>query len=125
MSRDRNVLGEPLVLCCSNPKTGFARDGFCRTGPLDFGNHTVCAVVTRAFLDFTRMRGNDLESPQPDFPGLKPGDSWCLCAGRWLQAFHGGVAPPVRLEACHERCLEVIDLDILKQFAIDGETSTA
>lgn len=112
----RNVLGGPLALCCSAPTTGFFRDGYCNTNNADAGIHTVCAVMTEEFLDFSRQRGNDLSTARPDFgfPGLSPGDRWCLCAGRWAEADDAGMAPPVLLESCHMRTLEVVSLDRLK-----------
>jgi uncharacterized protein (DUF2237 family) len=117
----RNVLGGPLAVCGTDPKTGFFRDGCCETGPQDLGSHTVCAVVTAEFLDFTRSRGNDLSTPRPefDFPGLKPGDRWCLCSGRWQEAAEAGVAPPVVLEATHERALDVVDRESLAAHAVE------
>ena len=117
-----NVFGEPLQPCGEDPVTGFFRDGCCNTGHGDGGMHTVCAIVTEAFLSFSRSRGNDLTAPVPfaDFPGLKPGDRWCLCAGRWLEAYRAGTAPPVDLAATHEETLAVIDLDTLEQFDVDG-----
>ncbi len=117
----KNVLGGPLAVCGTSPKTGFFRDGCCETGPQDVGSHTVCAVVSEDFLAFTSSRGNDLSTPRPEFnfPGLKPGDRWCLCSGRWQEADEAGVAPPVVLEATHERALAVVDLDRLKASAVD------
>jgi len=111
-----NVLGTQLKKCCDSPKTGFYRDGFCQTGPEDLGTHVTCAKVTKEFLEFTKSRGNDLMTPKPDwnFPGLKPGDKWCLCANRWLEAKKAGVAPPLDLEATHEKMLEVVDLKSLQ-----------
>ncbi|WP_013325135.1 DUF2237 family protein [Gloeothece verrucosa] len=119
MTDARNVLGEPLELCCNDPLTGYYRDGFCRTGGQDFGSHVICAVVTAEFLEFSKARGNDLITPRPDyrFPGLKPGDRWCLCASRWKEAFDAGVAPPVVLSSTHARALEVVSLSELKQHA--------
>ncbi len=116
---DLNVLGEPLACCGTEPMTGFFRDGYCRTGRNDLGSHVVAAIVTRAFLDFTRAQGNDLETPHPayGFPGLKPGDRWCLCALRWKEAEAAGVAPPVRLEATHARALDLIPLETLARYA--------
>lgn len=118
---DRNVLGEPLEMCSLRPRTGYTRSGACETGPSDLGLHVVCAKVTAEFLEYSRSRGNDLITPRPewDFPGLKPGDRWCLCAARWLEAYRAGVAPPVVLRATHERALEVIPLDLLKEHALD------
>lgn len=114
-----NVLGEPLANCCTDPLTGFYRDGFCRTDQHDFGRHVVCAVVTKEFLEYSRSQGNDLITAVPafQFPGLKPGDSWCLCANRWLEAHSANVAPPVNLAATHEKALELIPLDVLKGYA--------
>ncbi|TAD92091.1 MAG: DUF2237 domain-containing protein [Bacteroidetes bacterium] len=110
-----NVFGEELECCCTSPLTGFYRDGFCRTGQHDTGRHVVCARVTEAFLAFSLSMGNDLITPRPeyDFPGLKPGDRWCLCALRWKEAYDAGVAPPVYLQATNERALNYIDINIL------------
>jgi len=115
----RNVLGSQLQLCCSEPVTGFFRDGFCNTNQQDIGKHWVCAVLTQAFLDFSQQQGNDLITPRPEFqfPGLKAGDGWCLCALRWLEAYKAGVAPKVKLLSTHERALEVIPLAALKECA--------
>jgi uncharacterized protein (DUF2237 family) len=117
---DRNVLGGPLVSCSTSPLTGFFRDGCCRTGPHDVGMHTVCAVMTPEFLEFTVTAGNDLVTPHPewDFPGLVAGDRWCLCAARWLEAFQAGKAPPVVLEATHEKSLDVIPFELLQKHAV-------
>ena len=111
-----NVLGTDLESCSLDPLTGFFRDGCCNTDEHDRGLHVVCARVTREFLDFSTRRGNDLVTARPEFgfPGLKPGDRWCLCATRWLEALAVGVAPPVVLESTHERALEVITLEQLK-----------
>ena len=111
----RNVLGTELVLCSKSPMTGFRRDGFCRTDDNDRGLHLVAAIMTREFLDFTKSRGNDLSSPSPvfGFPGLVPGDKWCLCALRWKEAYEAGFAPPVVLEATNEKALEIINLEHL------------
>ena len=111
-----NVLGQPLQACCYAPTTGFYRDGFCRTGPDDKGLHTVCIVATAEFLAFSRDQGNDLSTPMPqfDFPGLKPGDQWCLCVTRWVDAFQAGKAPSVVLEATHLHALEFIALEDLQ-----------
>lgn len=116
-----NVLGEPLQSCCSDPMTGFYRSGSCETGPQDFGAHVVCAEVNADFLAFSKSRGNDLSTPQPDFgfPGLKPGDRWCLCAARWVEALEAGKAPPVKLTATHKRVLDFISFEVLKQHALD------
>jgi uncharacterized protein len=112
---EKNVLGQLLTPCSQSPKTGFYRTGVCSTGPEDHGTHVVCATMTKAFLDFTVSRGNDLVTPRPEyrFPGLKPGDRWCLCATRWREALQAGVAPPVRLECTHEKALEFVSLDDL------------
>lgn len=122
MAEARNVLGGPLETCCTDPVTGFYRDGKCNTGAGDFGAHVVCAQVTEAFLEFTRSRGNDLTTPAPafGFPGLKPGDRWCLCAARWKEALDAGAAPPVVLASTHALALEYISLDDLKQHAVDA-----
>ena len=119
--RARNVLGAPLADCSHDPLTGFYRDGCCNTGPEDMGAHVVCAVVTEAFLAFSRERGNDLSTPRPQFgfPGLGEGDRWCLCAARWQEALEAGVAPRVVLAATHERALEICRLQDLKAHAID------
>jgi uncharacterized protein (DUF2237 family) len=121
MSPSRNVFGEPLENCGRDPETGFFRDGCCNTAKGDLGVHTVCARVTADFLAFSKSRGNDLSTPVPasGFPGLKPGDPWCLCAARWQEAFEAGVAPPVRLTATHERTLDVVALADLKSRALD------
>jgi len=118
--RDRNALGGPLISCSTSPLTGFFRDGCCRTGPDDVGVHTVCAVMTPEFLEFTVAAGNDLVTPHPEwnFPGLVAGDRWCLCAARWLEAFHAGKAPPVVLEATHEKSLDVVPFELLKKHAV-------
>jgi len=115
-SSARNVFGAPLACCCTSPRTGFYRDGYCHTGPHDVGSHTVCALMTAEFLDFSRRHGNDLTTPRPefDFPGLQPGDRWCLCVSRWKEALQAGVAPPVLLAATHEKALEVVTLEQLQ-----------
>lgn len=112
----KNVVGTGLVQCGCNPMTGFFRDGFCHTENADRGRHTVCAIMTEEFLAFTRSRGNDLSTPAPQFrfPGLKPGDRWCLCVLRWKEAHDAGVAPPVILEATHERALETVSIEELR-----------
>lgn len=117
----RNVLGEPLQECGSDPLTGFYRDGCCRTSPQDLGSHTICAVVTADFLEHQQRVGNDLTTPAPQwsFPGLKPGDRWCVVAARWLQAYRDGVAAPVVLAATHEAALDIVPLDYLRQHAVD------
>lgn len=116
-----NVLGEPLEDCGTDPVTGFFRDGCCNTGPEDVGSHTVCAVVTDDFLAFSRRQGNDLSTPRPEFgfPGLRPGDGWCLCAARWREALEAGCAPRVRLKATHRAALDICDLADLKRHSVD------
>jgi hypothetical protein len=116
-----NVLGTELECCCLNPRTGFFRDGYCRTGPGDHGLHTVCAVMTSEFLAFTRSRGNDLSTAAPEFgfPGLQPGDRWCLCVSRWKEALDFGMAPPVVLEATHSSAVEFVGLEDLTAHAVD------
>ncbi|MEM6478963.1 MAG: DUF2237 domain-containing protein [Pseudomonadota bacterium] len=115
-----NVLGGPLEICGLDPVTGFFRDGHCNTCAADQGSHTVCAIMTDEFLAFSKYVGNDLSTSRPEyrFQGLKAGDAWCLCAGRFLQAHEEGCAPQVRLEATHKRALEVVPLDVLRQHAI-------
>lgn len=117
----RNVLGGELAACSNDPVTGFFRDGCCNTAPQDVGSHTVCAVMTAEFLAFSKARGNDLSTPMPEyeFPGLKPGDRWCLCAPRWQEAFVAGKAPKVVLAATQEGALEYAELADLKRHAID------
>lgn len=121
MTEATNVLGTKLETCCTSPMTGYYRDGKCNTGGGDMGVHTVCAKVTAEFLQYTKSHGNDLSTPIPDFkfPGLKPGDCWCLCAARWKEAMDAGVAPPVVLAATHALTLEYVSLDELKQHAAD------
>ena len=116
-----NVFGEPLEVCSLEPLTGFYRDGFTNTGPEDIGSHTVCAVVTAEFLEHQRSIGNDLSKPPPQFgyPGLKPGDRWGVCAGRWLQAYHDGVAAPVVLKATNEAALSAVPIEALTEHAAD------
>lgn len=118
----RNVLGGVLETCCTSPMTGFYRDGKCNTGAGDLGAHIICAEVTAAFLAFTQSQGNDLSTPMPrfNFPGLKPGDRWCLCATRWQEALDAGVAPPVVLSATHAVALEHVSLESLKHHALDA-----
>lgn len=120
-----NVLGRPLSPCGTEPMTGYFRDGCCRTDASDRGLHVVCAVMTAEFLAFSRRRGNDLSTPRPDydFPGLRPGDRWCLCANRWLEAFVEGVAPRVVLEATHLNALGVVTLDQLQSHALASDPS--
>ena len=117
-----NVLGTELEPCSDDPLTGFYRDGCCRTGADDAGLHVVCARMTAEFLDFARTRGNDLITPRPEFlfPGLQPGDQWCLCAARWQEALDAGVAPPVVLESTHISALEFVQLDDLMRHAADS-----
>jgi uncharacterized protein len=116
-----NVFGEALDACSIKPMTGFYRDGCCNTGPEDVGSHTVCVIATAEFLEFSKSRGNDLSTPVPDFgfPGLKPGDRWCLCAPRWQEAFEAGRAPRVVLRATHKEALDYCSLADLKRFAAD------
>lgn len=120
MANAKNVLGGDLATCSTSPMTGFYRNGCCETGGDDRGVHIVCAVMTDAFLAFTKSRGNDLSTPAPmfGFPGLKPGDKWCLCADRWQEALNAGVAPPVDLAATHARALEYLSLTELQQHAL-------
>ncbi len=117
----KNVLGENLQICCTSPMTGFYRDGTCNTGPNDRGSHTVCAEMTAEFLAYTKAQGNDLSTPMPmyQFPGLKPGDRWCLCVSRWKEAYDAGVAPKVVVAATHEAALNTVSLDILQQYAVE------
>ncbi len=116
-----NVLGGKLENCCTSPMTGYYRDGKCNTGGGDYGAHIVCAQVTEEFLTFTKQRGNDLSSAVPlfNFPGLKPGDRWCLCASRWKEALDAGVAPPIVLSATHVSALEYVSEAELKQYAVE------
>jgi uncharacterized protein (DUF2237 family) len=118
---DRNVLGGPLDPCGTDPLTGFHRDGCCSTGPEDVGLHTICAVVTTQFLDHQLSIGNDLMTPMPQFrfPGLVPGDRWCVTAVNWFRAQQDGCAAPVVLAASHERTLDVVPLDVLREHAVD------
>ena len=119
--KPKNVLGGELKQCCTDPMTGFYRDGYCRTGPEDTGRHTVCIVATDEFLAYSKSAGNDLSTPMPEFrfPGLAAGDRWCLVAVRWRQALEAGMAPMVVLEACHESVLEIVTLDDLKRYAVE------
>ena len=116
-----NVLGEPLQLCGDNPVTGFFRDGYCNTCKVDFGSHTVCIQATKEFLMFSKSKGNDLSTPIPEygFEGVRPGDSWCLCAARWWEAYQEDMAPKIHLTRTHRRALEVIPLDVLRKYAVD------
>ena len=115
-----NVLGTPLKLCSTDPMTGYFRDGCCNTDETDRGSHVICAEMTEEFLIFSRQRGNDLSTPRPEFrfPGLSPGDRWCLCAARWKEALDGGAAPQVVLEATHAVTLQVVPLEELKKYAV-------
>jgi len=117
---DRNVVGGALLPCSTEPMTGFYRDGCCATGPEDAGSHTVCTVVTEAFLEFSVQAGNDLSTPRPEwgFAGLVAGDRWCVCAARWLEAHRAGCAPPVVLGATHERALEIVPIEALTANAL-------
>ena len=121
--KPKNVLGTELKVCCTDPMTGFYRDGFCRTGRDDTGRHTVCILATDEFLAYSKSVGNDLSTPRPEyaFPGLVEGDKWCLVALRWRQAHEAGMAPQVVLEATHESVLDTVDLETLRQHAVDGE----
>jgi uncharacterized protein len=121
MALGKNVVGSELEICCTNPMTGFYRDGLCNTGAGDLGAHLVCAQMTQEFLDFSKSQGNDLITPNPiyGFPGLKPGDRWCLCASRWQEALRAGVAPPVLLKSTHALALEYVTLDELKAHALE------
>ncbi len=121
MDGDRNVLGGELEPCGTDPLTGFFRDGCCSTGPEDLGSHTVCAVVTAEFLAHQQRVGNDLSTPRPEyrFPGLSPGDRWCVVAARWLQAYQDGVPAPVVLAATHARALDIVALEALREHAVD------
>jgi len=121
MPAQRNVFGEAIESCSLRPVTGFFRDGCCHTGPEDFGSHTVCAEMTAEFLEFSQARGNDLSTPRPEmgFPGLEPGDRWCLCAARWQEALKAGCAPRVVLAATHEAALEIVARADLKKYALD------
>ena len=115
---DKNVLGTELQPCCMDPLTGYFRDGLCRTMAQDTGTHVVCAIMTSSFLSFTKLQGNDLVTPRPEwqFPGLKPGDKWCLCISRWLEAEANNCAPKIVLEATHEKVLEFTSLELLRHY---------
>ncbi len=119
----KNVYGKDLQLCCLEPKTGFYRNGFCHTGPTDFGTHIVCAQVTQAFLEFSKSKGNDLMTPIPEyhFPGLKAGDKWCLCISRWLEAYRANVAPPIDLNATHQKALDYVGLEVLELYDVNKQ----
>ena len=116
-----NVYGKELETCCDNPKTGFFRNGMCDTCKEDLGVHTVCILATEEFLVFSKGAGNDLSTPRPEFnfPGVKPGNRWCLCAMRWMEAYDQGKAPPVFLESTHEATLKLVDFNILQQYAVN------
>ena len=120
-AKQKNVLGEPLEVCSENPITGYFRDGCCNTDTSDVGSHTVCTKVTNDFLEFSKNQGNDLSTPRPEygFDGLKDGDTWCLCADRWLEAYQNGVAPKIKLKSTNIKALEIIDLDYLKAHSVD------
>ncbi|MFO0938232.1 MAG: DUF2237 domain-containing protein [Gemmataceae bacterium] len=126
MTGAKNVLGTPLKPCSHDPLTGFYRDGCCNTGMEDLGLHTICVKVTAEFLAFSQMAGNDLSTPNPmfGFPGLRPGDQWCVCVTRWKQAYEAGVISPVYLEGSHISVLEFVDLDVLKQHAVRSTAET-
>ena len=119
--KQKNVFGETIRICCENPITGFFRDGFCHTDERDEGIHTVCVSVTKDFLEFSLSRGNDLSTPRPEFgfPGLKDGDSWCLCAERWVEAYEADKAPKLFLKKTNHRTLDIVPMELLKDFAID------
>lgn len=119
MEKSVNIFGEELILCSSNPQTGYFRDGCCNTDNSDLGIHTVCVITSNEFLEFSKKAGNDLSTPLPQyaFPGLKAGDKWCLCAARFLEAHNNGVAPQIILEATHERTTEVIPMNLLLKYA--------
>ena len=116
----KNIFGDDLKVCCENPMTGFFRNGSCDTSHEDVGMHTVCALMTKEFLEFSRAKGNDLSTPIPafGFSGLKPGDKWCICLPRWVEAYKEGMAPSIDLEACHISVLEHVEFEDLKKFAI-------
>jgi len=122
-TKAKNVLGSDLESCCFEPLTGYFRDGYCRTDWMDSGTHTVCAIMTEDFLTYTKSKGNDLSTPFPqfNFPGLNVGDKWCLCASRWLEAHHAGHAPNVNLNATHEKTLSIVDVEILKTYAVENK----
>ena len=115
-----SVLGKPLVICGCDPMTGFYRDGNCRTSQSDVGRHTVCAIMDQSFLDYTKNQGNDLSTPAPQFgfPGLKPGDHWCLCASRWYEAYKAGMAPRVKLESTEISATDIIPLEVLESHGV-------
>ena len=116
-----NIFNEPLEACSFDPVTGFFRSGCCETSKKDTGSHTVCAIMTEEFLKFSKSKGNDLSTPVPafDFPGLNSGDRWCLCAARWLEAYEAGSAPSIIARATHRRALEIIPMEVMKEFSLD------
>ena len=116
-----NIFNEPLEACSFDPVTGFFRSGCCETSEQDTGSHTVCAIMTEEFLKFSKSKGNDLSTPVPafDFPGLNSGDRWCLCAARWLEAYEAGSAPSIIAKATHRRAIEIIPMEVIKEFALD------
>ena len=118
VKRAKNILGTELELCCSDPETGYFRDGFCHTNAQDTGRHVVCALMTAEFLAFSKEVGNDLSTPRPEysFPGLRPGDRWCLCALRWKEAYDAGCAPMINPKATHERALEYLERAELEEY---------
>lgn len=124
--KQKNVLGTPLQPCCQEPVTGYFRDGFCHTCPEDTGRHTVCVILTESFLRFSKEQGNDLSTPRPEwqFPGLKPGDKWCLCAARWKQAWEAGEAPRVVLASTNEATLAVVTRSVLEEHAVEDASSS-
>lgn len=121
MTNQKNVFDQPLEPCCSAPITGFYRDGFCHTGDQDYGKHIICTEMTAEFLEFSKQAGNDLSTPRPEFhfPGLKPGDRWCVCISRWIEAYQVGVIAPVILESSHKNCLDHISLIDLQQCSVE------
>lgn len=125
MTNQINVFGEPLQACCTANSTGFLRNGFCSTDPIDQDEHTICVQLSEPFLAFSKQVGNDLSTPRPeyDFPGLQPGDFWCVCIMRWIEAYQAGVAPLVRLESTHHSVLEYVNLRALKLYQLDSALS--
>ena len=121
VEKQKNVFGEEIETCCESPITGFFRDGFCHTDDTDKGVHTICVSMTEDFLEFSKSKGNDLSTPRPEFnfPGLKEGDGWCLCAERWVEAYEVSMAPKLYIKRTNLRTLDIVPLEILKKFAID------
>jgi len=121
VEKQKNVFGEEIETCCESPITGFFRDGFCHTDDTDEGVHTVCVSMNEDFLEFSKSKGNDLSTPRPEFnfPGLKEGDGWCLCAERWVEAYEVSMAPKLYIKRTNLRTLDIVPLEILKKFAID------